>query len=47
MRAFELLHYLAAIDDEGEITPLGSLMASFPIDPQVCLSMNVEYKITC
>ena len=38
MRALELLNYLAAIDDEGNITPLGSLMASFPTDPQVSLS---------
>jgi pre-mRNA-splicing factor ATP-dependent RNA helicase DHX15/PRP43 len=47
MRALELLHYLAAIDDEGKITVLGSLMAAFPTDPQVSLSMNAEYKITC
>ena len=40
MRAFELLHHLAVIDDEGDITALGSLMASFPTDPQVSLSMN-------
>jgi pre-mRNA-splicing factor ATP-dependent RNA helicase DHX15/PRP43 len=42
MRALELLHFLAAVDDEGEITALGSLMASFPTDPQVCLS---EYRV--
>ena len=42
MRAIELLYYLAAIDNEGKITALGSLMASFPIDPQVSLSTNVE-----
>jgi HrpA-like RNA helicase len=45
MRALELLSYLAAIDDEGNITALGSLMASFPTDPQVSLSMNVEYNM--
>jgi pre-mRNA-splicing factor ATP-dependent RNA helicase DHX15/PRP43 len=37
MRALELLAYLAAIDDEGQITALGSLMASFPVDPQVSI----------
>ena len=47
MRALELLNYLAAINDEGTTTALGSLMASFPTDPQVSLSMNVECKITC
>jgi pre-mRNA-splicing factor ATP-dependent RNA helicase DHX15/PRP43 len=41
MRAFELLHYLAALDEEGKITALGSLMASFPTDPQVSLSMDI------
>ena len=35
MRALELLNYLAAMDDDGELTPLGKLMAEFPLDPQV------------
>jgi pre-mRNA-splicing factor ATP-dependent RNA helicase DHX15/PRP43 len=35
MRALELLNFLAALDDEGNITPLGSIMAEFPLDPQV------------
>jgi pre-mRNA-splicing factor ATP-dependent RNA helicase DHX15/PRP43 len=37
MRALELLNFLAAINDEGELTPLGKLIAAFPLDPQVCL----------
>ena len=35
MRALELLNYLAAIDDDGELTDLGSMMAEFPLDPQL------------
>ena len=35
MRALELLNYLAALDDEGNLTPLGEIMAGFPLDPQV------------
>ena len=35
MRALELLNFLAAMDDDGELTPLGKLMAEFPLDPQV------------
>ena len=35
MRALELLNYLAAIDDDGNLTPLGAIMADFPLDPQV------------
>ena len=35
MRALELLNYLAALDDDGGLTPLGAMMAEFPLDPQV------------
>lgn len=35
MRALELLNYLSALDDDGELTALGSIMAEFPLDPQV------------
>jgi len=35
MRALELLNYLAALDDDGGLTPLGQIMAEFPLDPQV------------
>lgn len=34
MRALELLNYLAALDDEGNLTVLGGIMAEFPLDPQ-------------
>lgn len=35
MRALELLNYLEAIDDNGELTQLGSIMSEFPLDPQL------------
>jgi pre-mRNA-splicing factor ATP-dependent RNA helicase DHX15/PRP43 len=35
MRALELLNYLAALDDDGNLTALGGIMAEFPLDPQV------------
>lgn len=35
MRALELLNYLAALDDDGNLTTLGGIMAEFPLDPQV------------
>lgn len=35
MRALELLNFLAALDDEGNLTHLGATMAEFPLDPQV------------
>jgi pre-mRNA-splicing factor ATP-dependent RNA helicase DHX15/PRP43 len=46
MRALELLNYLAALDDEGNLTPLGAIMAEFPLDPQLAkmLIVSPEYK---
>lgn len=35
MRALELLNYLNALDDEGELTTLGAQMAEFPLEPQL------------
>ncbi|KAL9178690.1 hypothetical protein ACHAXT_003821 [Thalassiosira profunda] len=35
MRALEVLNYLGALDDEGELTDLGRQMAELPLDPQL------------
>jgi pre-mRNA-splicing factor ATP-dependent RNA helicase DHX15/PRP43 len=35
MRALELLNNLGALDDDGNLTHLGSMMSQFPLDPQV------------
>ena len=43
MRALELLNYLAALDDEGNLTPLGAMMADFPLDPQVRVTLLSIY----
>lgn len=45
MRALELLNYLAALDDDGNITPLGGIMAEFPLDPQVCSAIPSSYPL--
>ena len=34
-RALELLNFLAALDDDGNLTALGSKISEFPLDPQV------------
>ncbi|CAO3647358.1 unnamed protein product [Cunninghamella blakesleeana] len=47
MRALELLHYLGALDDDGELTPLGSVMSSFPLDPQLCKMLIESPKYKC
>lgn len=46
MRALELLNYLAALDDEGNLTPLGGIMAEFPLDPQVCPHMPHPHDLS-
>lgn len=35
MRALEVLNYLGALDDEGDMTDLGRQMAELPLDPQL------------
>uniref|UniRef100_A0A7S3DUD6 RNA helicase n=1 Tax=Entomoneis paludosa TaxID=265537 RepID=A0A7S3DUD6_9STRA len=35
MRALELLNYLGALDDEGELTEIGYQMSELPLDPQL------------
>lgn len=45
MRALESLYSLGALDDNGQITPLGSLLAEFPLEPQLtkCLLLSPFY----
>ncbi|EEB95963.1 hypothetical protein MPER_04985 [Moniliophthora perniciosa FA553] len=47
MRALELLNYLAALDDDGNITALGAMMAEFPLDPQLAKMLIVSPKFKC
>ena len=35
MRALEVLNYLGALDDEGDLTSTGTLMADFPLPPEL------------
>jgi pre-mRNA-splicing factor ATP-dependent RNA helicase DHX15/PRP43 len=39
MRALEILYLLAALDDDGNLTPLGSMMSEFPLDPRVIFQL--------
>ncbi|GAA5973167.1 hypothetical protein JCM11641_006302 [Rhodosporidiobolus odoratus] len=47
MRALELLNYLAAFDDEGNLTPLGDLMSVFPLEPQLAKMLIVSPEFKC
>jgi len=46
MRALELLNYLGALDDEGALTELGSMMAEFPLDPQLAKMLLYSLELT-
>ncbi|CCF73847.1 DHX15, PRP43, pre-mRNA-splicing factor ATP-dependent RNA helicase DHX15/PRP43 [Babesia microti strain RI] len=48
MRALEELNFLGALDDEGELTSKGSIMADFPIEPQLARTLidSGHYKCT-
>jgi pre-mRNA-splicing factor ATP-dependent RNA helicase DHX15/PRP43 len=47
MRALELLNYVGALDDDGELTPTGSIMAEFPLDPQLATMLIASCKFNC
>ncbi|EPS93505.1 hypothetical protein FOMPIDRAFT_1136054, partial [Fomitopsis schrenkii] len=47
MRALELLNYLAALDDDGNLTTLGGIMAEFPLDPQMAKMLIVSPEFSC
>lgn len=47
MRALELLNYLGALDDDGELTELGSMMSEFPLDPQLAKMVIASTDHNC
>ncbi|KAI7990984.1 putative pre-mRNA-splicing factor ATP-dependent RNA helicase DEAH3 [Camellia lanceoleosa] len=47
MRALEVLNYLGALDDEGNLTKLGEIMSEFPLDPQMSKMLVVSQEFNC
>lgn len=47
MRALELLNYLGALDDEGNMTEVGHIMSEFPLDPQLAKMLMISEKYNC
>lgn len=47
MRALEELNYLACLDDEGELTHLGSLASEFPLDPTLAVMLIHSPEFLC
>ncbi|KAE8996880.1 putative pre-mRNA-splicing factor ATP-dependent RNA helicase [Phytophthora rubi] len=48
MRALEMLNYLGALDDEGDLTELGRQMAMLPVLPQLAkmLISSAKYQVS-
>ena len=36
-----------ALDDDGNLTPLGFIMAEFPLDPQMSKMLIVSQELNC
>ncbi|KAM7495784.1 hypothetical protein LguiA_020198 [Lonicera macranthoides] len=47
MRALEVLNYLGALDDDGNLTKLGEIMSEFPLDPQMAKMLVVSAEFNC
>ncbi|XP_078446487.1 putative pre-mRNA-splicing factor ATP-dependent RNA helicase DEAH3 isoform X1 [Wolffia australiana] len=47
MRALEVLNYLGALDDEGNLTNLGEIMSEFPLDPQMSKMLVASPGFNC
>ncbi|KAI9009169.1 P-loop containing nucleoside triphosphate hydrolase protein [Hyaloraphidium curvatum] len=47
MRALELLNYLEALDDDGNLTKVGEMMAEFPLDPQLAKMLISSPQYRC
>ncbi|KAI1106457.1 P-loop containing nucleoside triphosphate hydrolase protein [Jackrogersella minutella] len=47
MRALEELNYLACLDEDGELTPLGALASEFPLDPSLAVMLISSPEFYC
>eukprot|EP01116_Phalansterium_solitarium_P017382 TRINITY_DN4265_c0_g1_i1.p1 TRINITY_DN4265_c0_g1~~TRINITY_DN4265_c0_g1_i1.p1 ORF type:complete len:701 (+),score=266.70 TRINITY_DN4265_c0_g1_i1:75-2177(+) len=47
MRALELLNYLGALDDDGNLTSVGEMMSEFPLDPQLAKMLIASPQFQC
>ncbi|XP_056407473.1 ATP-dependent RNA helicase DQX1 [Hyla sarda] len=47
MQALEDLDYLAALDDDGNLSEVGIVMSEFPLDPQISKSLLAACEFQC
>eukprot|EP00744_Colponema_vietnamica_P005264 GILI01007729.1.p1 GENE.GILI01007729.1~~GILI01007729.1.p1 ORF type:complete len:610 (+),score=186.44 GILI01007729.1:113-1831(+) len=47
MRALELLNFLGALDDDGNLTPHGARLAEFPLEPEMAAMVMAGQEFEC
>ncbi|XP_032889599.1 putative pre-mRNA-splicing factor ATP-dependent RNA helicase DHX32 [Amblyraja radiata] len=47
MQALEDLDYLAALDDDGNLSEIGIIMSEFPLDPQMAKALIASCEFDC
>lgn len=47
MQALEDLDYLAALDNDGNLSEFGIIMSEFPLDPQLSKSILASCEFDC
>lgn len=47
MQALEDLDYLAALDNDGNLSEFGIIMSEFPLDPQLAKSILASCEFDC
>lgn len=47
MRALELLNYVGALNDDGDLTKLGEMMSEFPLEPEMAKMLIASCDFQC
>lgn len=47
MQALEELDYLAALDDDGDLSEIGIIMSEIPLDPQMAKALLASCEFDC
>lgn len=47
MQALEELDYLAALDDDGNLSEIGIIMSEIPLDPQMAKALLASCEYDC
>lgn len=47
MQALEELDYLAALDDDGNLSEIGIIMSEMPLDPQMAKALLASCEFDC